>query len=256
MLAASIHRTIASFAHGGSGTVRVRPRIPITLSNTHRPSCRCKSSTFKRTTSLLRSPHPTMRPRIARSRLPFCVFGSGAFISSSASSVVNQFPVPTPRRLTPRIRKNTGRVFHGHEALVGGSQHKLPNCGQPLINARRRVAPRDQKHDVSLDQRFCQRCFALCFQPSQKISKSLAIHGAGARVGDARNDEVAERGEGGARGGGRHRDYHAIIHIIAGKQKANQAKGVAREIIFMFRSVPFRLKPLSALGIRGRFGRD
>jgi hypothetical protein len=105
MPAASIHRTIASFAHGGSGTRQVRPCVPITLSNTHRPSCRCKSSTFRQTTSLLRSPHLTMRPRIARSRLPFGVFGSGAFISFSASSAVNQFPDPTPRCLTPRIRR-------------------------------------------------------------------------------------------------------------------------------------------------------
>jgi hypothetical protein len=35
-------------------------------------------------------------------------------------------------------------------------------------------------------------------------------------------DEVAEPGEGGARGFG-HRDYYVIIHIIAGKQKANFA---------------------------------
>lgn len=75
----------------------------------------------------------------------------------------------------------------------------------------------------------------------KKISKSFAVHGAGAGIGDALKDEVAERGEGGARGGG-HRDYYAIIHIIAGKQKANfdrllKTDGSSRTILECSRNV-------------------
>jgi hypothetical protein len=79
--AAEVQAWIATFTQVGIGTVRTRACLP-TRSTMHQRPSRCWiCPSMSAATSERRSPHPSTTARIARSRRPFTVEGSGVFRS-------------------------------------------------------------------------------------------------------------------------------------------------------------------------------
>jgi hypothetical protein len=89
-----------------------------------------------------RRPQPSSKPKIARSRLPFKVAGSGSCQSVRASSTVNQFPSRHPSFFAPFTRRMPAAADEAEEPafplVLVGRGFNLPASGRPA----RRGGPR------------------------------------------------------------------------------------------------------------------
>jgi hypothetical protein len=103
--AAWIHSSKVALTHSGTGTVRMCPPLPTrsTMAQCSSRCCKCVNS--RSASSRRRSPHPSKIARIARSRLPFKVSGSGACQKRRALSAVSQLPSLMPNFLGPLTRR-------------------------------------------------------------------------------------------------------------------------------------------------------
>jgi len=94
--AAFLHSSMKILHQLGTGTVRRFLPFPSRSTSTQRPSRSWISSTESRTHSSRRNPQVSSNAKIARSRLPLRVSGSGSESSRLAWSRVSQFPARGP----------------------------------------------------------------------------------------------------------------------------------------------------------------
>jgi hypothetical protein len=76
--ASAVQASAIDLTQSGIGTVRMWPPLPTRSTIAQCSSRRCKCANVRSANSRRRSPHPSNTARIAQSRLPFSVVGSGA----------------------------------------------------------------------------------------------------------------------------------------------------------------------------------
>jgi len=99
--AAATHVSTDALTQSGTGTVRMCPPLPTRSTMAQCSSRFCRWVNSRSASSRRLSPQPSKTARIARSRLPLRVSGSGACQNRRASSAVSQFPSLTPNFLAP-----------------------------------------------------------------------------------------------------------------------------------------------------------
>ena len=195
MPAAAAQLSIAAFVHAGMGTVRTRPFLP-TRSTTHQRPSRCWiCSKVSRTASSRRSPQPTSTARMARSRLPWLVAGSGAASSVSAWRLVSQLPVRTPLLLGAADVPDGLRRGRIEQPVVRCFRRQLPHRREFLVHAGRREAFRFERRPPGLHRGAGERRPALAVPPDEEILERPGVHDAGERARDGVQDQLLDGGE-------------------------------------------------------------
>ena len=102
---------------------------------TQRPSRCWMSSTVRRTSSSRRSPQPSSSPKMARSRLPFKVSGSGS--ANKPAGLFPGKPVPCPGTFGPGAGDlgDAGGEFGREQSIVGRFGGELPHAASWTLTA-------------------------------------------------------------------------------------------------------------------------
>ena len=120
MPAARVHSSTARFTHIGIGTVRMCFPLPIRSAMTQCSSLTWGSSTLSPTSSARRSPQPTSRARIARSRLPRGVFEEDLNSSTRRRHVKTLIATLTPYLDRKRLRRRADKAASISQNAVSG----------------------------------------------------------------------------------------------------------------------------------------
>ena len=121
---------------------------------THLASRSCTSSTVSWTSSSRRRPQPTSNPRMARSRLPFKVPGSGS--ASKSAGLFARQPVPCPGSFGPGARDfgDAGGEIRREQPVVGSLGGQFSDRRQLDIDRGGGQAAAFELGSVSLHGRF------------------------------------------------------------------------------------------------------
>ena len=185
------------FTPAGTVTVRIRLPFPAMSGSTQRPSRCCKSSTSIRSSSARRSPQPSRRARIARSRSPVRVAGR-----RGVEEIVGLFlhqPVPCPVAALLDARHALDRRGHGgvEQLIVGHLPGELADRREPEVDRRGGKALGQERRPVLLDQGLGER--RPCPRdpdPAKEGRQPRLIGTPGVDGGDAIEDQIDQPGLG------------------------------------------------------------